>query len=86
MMKELNEKDTVLKEWDTKVTKLEEEMECIRLEEEEKRAELENKYSRQQEESKQETQRLITQLQEAAKAKYDGRLKECQVRYYVIMK
>ena len=61
-------------------------MEHIRIEEGEKQAELENKFRREQEDSKQETQRLINNLQEAAKAKYDGRIKEWQVRYCVIMK
>ena len=60
-------------------------MEHIRIEEGEKRAELENKFRREQKDSKQETQRLIDNLQEAARAKYDGRIKEWQVRYCVIM-
>ena len=61
-------------------------MERIRIEEGEKRAELENKFRREQEDSKRETQRLINNQQEAAKAKYSGRIKEWQVRYCVIMK
>ena len=61
-------------------------MERIRIVEGEKRAELENKYRREQEDSKQETQRLIDYQQEAAKAKYSGRIKEWQVRFCVIMK
>ena len=61
-------------------------MEHIRIEEGEKRAELENKFRREQEDSKRETQRLIDNLQEAARAKYDGRIKEWQVRYCVIMR
>ena len=61
-------------------------MERIRIVEGEKRAELENKFRREQEDSKQETQRLIDNQQEAARAKYDGRIKEWQVRYCVIMK
>ena len=60
-------------------------MECIRLEEGKKRAELENKFRREQEDSKQETQRLIDNQQEAARAKYGGRIKEWQVRYCIIM-
>ena len=86
MTKELNDKDAELKEQHIKVTKLEEEMERIRIEEVEKRAQLENKCRREQEESKQEIQRLINNVQEAAKAKYSGRIKEWQVRYCVIMK
>ena len=61
-------------------------MERIRIEEGEKRAQLENKFRREQEESNQETQRLIDNQQEAARAKYGGRIKEWQVRYCVIMK
>ena len=61
-------------------------MEHNRVKEGEKRAELENKFRREQEDSKQETQRLINNQQEAARAKYSGRIKECQVRYCVIMK
>ena len=61
-------------------------MEHNRVKEGEKRAELENKFRREQEDSKQETQRLIYNQQEAARAKYSGRIKECQVRYCVIMK
>ena len=60
-------------------------MEHIRIEEGEKRVELENKFRREQEDSKQEIQCLINNVQEAARAKYSGRLKECQVRYCVIM-
>ena len=55
------------------------------MEEEEKQAQLENKFRREQEDSKQETQRLIDNMQEAARAKYGGRIKEWQVRYCVIM-
>ena len=61
-------------------------MKRIRIEEGEKRAELENKFRRELEESNQETQCLIDNQQEAARAKYGGRIKEWQVRYCVIMK
>ena len=61
-------------------------MEHIRIVEGEKQAELEIKFRREQEESKRETQCLLDNQQVAAKAKYTGRIKECQVRYCVIMK
>ena len=60
-------------------------MERIRIEEREKQAELEN-IRREQEGSQQKTKRLINNVQEAAKAKYGGRIKEWQVRYCIIMK
>ena len=61
-------------------------MEHIRIEEGEKRAELEFKFRREQEELNREAQHLINNQQEAVRAKYSGRIKECQVRYCVIMK
>ena len=81
MTRELNEKDTELKEQHIKVTKLEEEMERIRIEEGERQAELEimNTQRRELKEERRKIDKLTSELQEKMKARYSDRLKEWQV-------
>ena len=82
LTRELNEKDTELKEQHIKVAKLEEEIERIRIEEGEKRAELENMNAQRRElekENQRKMDKLTSELQEKMKARYSDRLKEWQV-------
>ena len=80
LTRELNEKDTELKEQHIKLTKLEEEVECIRKEEGERQAELKNEWRKETEkENQQKAEHLTFHLQEKMKAKYNDRLKGWQV-------
>ena len=78
LTRELNEKDTELEEWRTRITK---EAECIRKAEGKMQVELANLNTqrRELEEKKQKMDDLTSELKEKAKAKYSDRLKEWQV-------
>ena len=81
LTRELNEKDTELKEWHSRLTKLKEEAERIKKVEGEMQTELENMNTqrRELEEKSRKMDGLTSELTKRMKAKYSGRLKDWEV-------